>query len=386
MLKSLDPVKVAQELIAQASVTTEPNTGVTDAMRGLLQDVGFDVRQLAYTDLYGTPKIALEAKRQPAAATEQKGIGYFCHNDVVSVDGWNCSHGGPFDGIIADGKLWGRGACDMKGSAAAAIAAVSSLDTSNQTGPIYFFVTGDEECGMLGADILVNQSKYYAEMVESQSVGIIGEPTELQLVNMHKGGCHVDITSIGVAAHSSTVEGKNANWQMIPFLTFVQELAERCETDVTLQNSAFTPSTLSLNVVIENHPHFANITVGSSICRIFFRPMPDTPWENILSEIKEVGARMELDVKPLRPLLPLHTPESRPFVQESLELLGQENPLAVCYATDGCCFQQLKDLIVLGPGSIEQAHRPDEWITLEQLHLGTDVFARLLQRYAYRAA
>ncbi len=235
---------------------------------------------------------------------------------------------------------------------------------------------------MVGADILAERSEYFSEMVERQSVGVIGEPTELQVVNSHKGGCHLDVYSAGVAAHSSTAEGKNANFQMVPFLGYLLELHERTKSDAQLQNSLFSPSDFSLNFVIENHPASANITVGKSICRIFFRPMPDTHWQAVFQEIQDQAQEMGLQVEPLRPLPPVHTPADSQCVASVMKLLGQTKPLAVCYATDGCCFQALDNLIILGPGSIEQAHRPDEFIELDQLHRGVTVFEQVFRSFA----
>ncbi|MEO8270331.1 MAG: M20/M25/M40 family metallo-hydrolase, partial [Aureliella sp.] len=276
---------------------------------------------------------------------------------------------------------WGRGACDMKGPTAAALAAISRLDPGRQRAPIYFFVTGDEECGMAGARLLTEQSKYYRELVEARGAGVICEPTELQVVNAHKGGCHLDISSTGVAAHSSTAEGRNANWSMIPFLHFLGQLNARCESESRYQNAKFTPPTLTLNLVIENQPQSSNITVGHTTCRIFFRPMPATDWQSVLDELIATAQRMKLQVRSFPTLAPLDTRADSPLVQTSLRLLGQSAPQVVSYATDGCCFEELSELIVIGPGNIEQAHRPDEWIELEQLHRGVDVYQRLLEQY-----
>lgn len=384
--KELDPIELTQQFVSVDSVTTHSNAAIAELMREQLVSLGFETRKRNYQDLHGTEKIALEAKRSPPrpdSGDKQRGIGYFCHNDVVSVEGWNCAHGGPFDAAIADGRLWGRGTCDMKGSAAAAMAAISRLDPARQSAPIYFFVTGDEERGMGGAGVLASESEFFGEMVATQSVGIIGEPTELQLVNSHKGGLHLDVYSNGVAAHSSTADGKNANWQMIPFLSYMKELWERSESDATLCNQAFSPSTLSFNIVIENRPAMGNITVGESICRIFFRPMPNTPWQELTAMIQQKAESLGLRSKLLEPMPPLHTPAEREFVQAALAVLGQTEPIAVCYATDGCKFHDLQDLIVIGPGSIEQAHRPDEWISLEQMSKGTQVFASLFEHFAF---
>ncbi len=346
-------------------------------------------------DTQGTEKIALAAKREPtkftparptsaraaAVATDSPGIGFFCHSDVVSVDGWDCPHGGPFSGVVADGRMWGRGACDMKGPIAAALVAVAQTEVQQQRTPIYFFVTGDEECGMAGARLLVQQSASYREMVERRVPGLICEPTSLQVVNAHKGGCHLDVTSHGVAAHSSTAEGQNANWQMIPFLQLVERLNARCHSDASLQNQQFSPPTLTMNVVLENVPQSTNITVAKATCRIFFRPMPDTDWQSVLEELLAAARHMDLEVNLKPPLGPLYTSPATPLVQTALKLLGQDQPHAVSYATDGCCFDELSELIVIGPGNIAQAHRSDEWIEVQQLHHGVRTYRHLLEHY-----
>ncbi len=389
----IDPVEMAQKLISFGSVTSESNFEVSQYIGRALEQLSFQVELVNYQDVHGTPKVCVAAKRVPLAGRERAdrhssepwsapGIGFFCHTDVVSVEGWNCKHGGPFSGAIAEQRLWGRGSCDMKGPIAAMLSACSRIDHNEQTRAIYFFATGDEECGMSGARLLAEESKLFAEMADTQCVGVITEPTSLQVVNAHKGGCHVDVSSFGVAAHSSTVDGKNANWQMIPFLAFVRELASRIDSEPRFRNEAFSPPTLTMNLVIENSPCAANITVGQSTCRIFFRPMPATDWQFVLDELCRVAKHLDLKLTTWPPLPPLDTPISSHFVQTTLRLLDLSQAQSVSYATDGCCFQQLTELIVLGPGNIEQAHRSDEWIDLEQLRRGGDIYQRLLLHYA----
>lgn len=382
-MHNIPPLALAQELVAVDSVTSHSNAASLETYVRVLHDLGFDVRRMPYRDFHGTDKVALEAIRLGghADSSAKGGIGYFCHNDVVSVEGWDCPHGEAFSAAIANERLWGRGSCDMKGSAAAALSALSSIPVEQQKSPFYFFVTGDEECGMAGAELLVQESAYYRKMVDHQVAGIIGEPTELNVVNSHKGGCHIDVTAHGVAAHSSTIEGKNANWQLIPFLTYLHNLERRCRTEEALQNQSFNPPTLSLNVVVENQPAAANITVGQAICRIFFRPMPDTSWQEIAAEIEQTALGMGLDANPLRQLLPMHTDARCELVQTAMQVCGNSEPKAVCYATDACCFEELSNLIVLGPGSIEQAHRSDEFIAIEQLTRGQQIFTELFRRY-----
>ncbi len=380
----MDCLEIAQKLVAIDSVTSRPNANIANCMREHLSSIGFDLEQLTYLDNAGLEKIALIARRGPAPSNSPTGSGgivYCCHNDVVSVDGWNAPVGGPFDAVVSDGKLWGRGSCDMKGPTAAALAAIERIPIEQQRSPIYFLVTGDEESGMQGANAIVSNSNYFAEMRTAGTVGIIGEPTELRVVNAHKGGCHFKVTSHGVAAHSSTADGRNANWALVPFLNYLSQQFHLCENDPALLNKQFSPPSLTMNVVVKNEPAASNITVGKATCQIFLRPMPNVDWRGFVEAIVATATNMGLQTSPIAALEPLHTPDSNPFVRKVLDVLGQPEPESVCYATDGCCLRVLQSLIVLGPGSIEQAHRSDEWISLDQLYRAVDVYEQLFRLY-----
>ncbi|MGN6545097.1 MAG: M20/M25/M40 family metallo-hydrolase, partial [Aureliella sp.] len=374
----MDAVQLAQQMIAINSVSSYSNAPVASVMRSWLEQLGFEIEELEMTDPAGERKVSLVAKRGPGRG----GIAYFCHNDVVPVDDWNAAAGGPFSGAISGGRLWGRGACDMKGSAAAALAAIARIDPRQQTAPIYFVATSDEEHGMHGAKLVSQQSRLFDEMVAGGTVGIIGEPTELRVVNSHKGGCNLLVTSRGRTAHSSTADGLNANWQLIDFLAYAKQVQQRCATDPALQNPSFDPPTLSMNLVIQNRPAASNVTVGLATCQIFIRPMPGVPWEELADEMRATAEKMGLEADTVSKMPPVFTPADRPFVQSALRLTGAKAPGTVSYATDGCWFTRLKDLIVIGPGSIEQAHRPDEWIALEELERGVDTFEKFFRHYA----
>ncbi|MFO0941209.1 MAG: M20/M25/M40 family metallo-hydrolase [Pirellulales bacterium] len=378
----MDPLQLAQDLIRQDSVTSGSNRACSELLQRMLLDRGFEVICHSYRDVYGSDKVLISAIRS-GSASHDTGLAFLSHNDVVSVDGWRATNGcGPFDAFVDSEKLWGRGACDMKGPIACVLAAIDQISPEQQTAPIYFFVTGDEECGMVGAQLLVQQCPIYRRMVQSLSVGVITEPTQLRVVNSHKGGCQFTVTAHGIAAHSSTSEGLNANWQLIPWLSYLSEVKLRIETDPALRNEAFDPPTLSMNVVLKNQPTAYNITVGLASCCVFIRTMPQTAWQALVDELTKRAREMELDVSAVAALSPVHTPAQQPIVQTALKVCSQTLPDAVSYATDGCRFSDLANMIVLGPGNIAQAHRCDEWIELEQLQRGTEVYRQLIQHYA----
>lgn len=392
---AFESLELTQQLVQIPSETSRGNQAVTQAIADTLRKMDFEVVLFEYQDFHDLSKIALAARRRPSAGQSESqpphgpskpGIGFFCHSDVVSTEGWKCPHGGPWDAAVADEKLWGRGACDMKGPMACGLAAIARIPQSRQQAPIYFFVTGDEESGMAGADLLSRESEFLNEMVSAGGMGIICEPTELKTVNAHKGGCHITVTSAGIAAHSSSTDGLNANWKLIPFLEYLQQVKTRCDIEPSLRNDAFTPPELSLNVVIENEPAMPNISVGKAVCRLFLRPMPNTKWRELVDEILVRARQLGLEADCLRPLPPLDTAADRPLVKRLLNRLGQTQPASVSYATDGCCLSQVQDMIVLGPGNISQAHTPDEWIAVSQLALGTDTYEKLIGEFATQAS
>lgn len=378
----LDVVEATRRLVQIPSVTSEPNQAVSAAMAETLEALGFTIELFDYIDAHGLAKQAIAASRNPAKRASLPPIGYFCHNDVVSLEGWDTQYGDALECRQIDDRLYGRGSCDMKGSAAAALAAISRIGVAEQTVPLYFFVTGDEESGMLGADQLSEHSSAFHELVDAGGLGIIGEPTSLEVVTAHKGALHIDVTSHGTAAHSSTRDGHNANWQLFPFLSYLHEVNQRCLSDDSLKNDSFDPPTLSLNVVVENEPTMANITVGRARVQIFLRPMPDTSWEDLLDEIVRTAKVHKLSVNTLRPMRPLQSDPNSPNLKKFMQTVGSGGGKSVCYATDGCCLGALADMVVYGPGSIEQAHRNDEWISLDQLHRGTDMYERVFRATA----
>ncbi len=375
---NLPAVPIAQGLIAFDSVSSKSNAPIADWVANRLSASRFEVERLSYIDDEGVEKVCVVAKRGPG----EGGIAYFCHNDVVPVEGWNCPYGGPFDGKVAVDRLWGRGSCDMKGSSAAALAAIEQISEHDQRKPIYYIATADEEIGMAGARCVDSSSRLFEEMVQHQTVGLVGEPTTLEVVHAHKGGYYLTVISHGRAAHSSTNEGVNANWAMIPFLQELRDIHAQCQTDTRLQNSMYDPPTLSMNFILVNQPLATNVTVARTTCTIFLRPMQDVAWQPLVQQIADSATRHGLEVLPPTTLNSLYTSPDRPFVRDVLRIAGKANTRTVCYATDGGYFQRLRDLVVIGPGNIEQAHCADEWISLEQLHRGTETFGQLLRYFA----
>ncbi|MEZ6056248.1 MAG: M20/M25/M40 family metallo-hydrolase [Planctomycetaceae bacterium] len=258
-------VEMTAELVRFDSVSSRSNIDVTDHVEQLLQQRGFVTERVDYDDPRGVRKGNVVGKLGSGLG----GMAYFAHTDVVPADNWALSHG-PFEPTVRDGKLYGRGSCDMKGSLACALTAAEAYSKQSLDQPFYIGVTADEEVGMYGAKIVAERSELFAEMVKGESRGIIGEPTLLEVVYAHKGGCVITVTSRGKAAHSSTREGINANMAMIPFLVDMKALYEETNADKTWQNDEFDPPTLCWNIGINDHTRAINITPPQSICTVYF--------------------------------------------------------------------------------------------------------------------
>src|SRR5690606_11570558 len=111
------------------------------------------------------------------------------------------------------------------------------------------------------------RSAMYQEIVEGEARSIVGEPTQFRVVHGHKGGFSARITSHGIAAHSSTTKGVNANWKMIPFLAEMKQLRDELEADPQWRNENFNPPTMSMNLTITDHNPALNITSAQSVCQ-----------------------------------------------------------------------------------------------------------------------
>lgn len=373
----MNALDLTRELVAFDSVSVRSNVAVTDYVEGVLRKLGCEVERLEYNDERGVRKANVVGKLGNGTG----GMAYFGHTDVVPADDWVFTEHGPFDPVVRDGRLYGRGSTDMKGSVACMLAAASRFANKKLRNPVYITCTADEEVGMAGAEWVAEHSRLFGEMAKANVRSIIGEPTSLGVVHGHKGGCAYRVTSRGRAAHSSTGKGTNANWAMIPFLEEMRQLNLEMNADPRWQHQEFTPPTMSMNLGINDHTHAINITPPQSVCTVYFRPMPGMDITPITTRIESACERLGLECEVRLRSEPLYIDPQSSFVQECLELTGTSSSRTVPYGTDGARFGALPQRLVLGPGDIAQAHTHDEWIALDQLELGTNLYAHMIERW-----
>ncbi|GAA5509720.1 M20 family metallopeptidase [Novipirellula caenicola] len=381
-----EALDILSRLIAFPSISSASNVDISEFVDTHLRSLGFDTELTTYVDNRGVRKANIVAKRMPdgAGGTPDAGLAYFCHTDVVPAQNWvgpdPDSPGDAFTATLAHDRVYGRGACDMKGSLVAFLAAIAQVPRSSQKHPLWVVCTADEETGFQGARHLVESSTAYREIVAAQPVAIIGEPTELGVVHAHKGITGFRIISRGRAAHSSTAEGINANVAMVPMLQKIAELNERTLREPRYQDRRFDPPTLSWNFGFTDHGTAINITAPKSEAWVSLRTMPEVDGSDLIDEARRHAETLGLEFRPLVGCDPIWVDANAPCVQTMCELAGV-TPTTKCYATDGGLFGELNQRLVCGPGNIAQAHTADEWISIEQIEKGIELYRRSITQW-----
>ncbi len=312
------------------------------------------------------------------------------HSDVVPVTGqpWSSD---PFELREADGRLFGRGTADMKSFLAIALALVPHFKSLDLKRPLHIAVSYDEEVGCTGVGPMIEHILAHCPRPE---MVIIGEPTDMQIVNGHKGIVAYSTRFRGRAAHSSLPDaGANAIVAGAKLVGFLGKLAAEFRAAAPA-DSTFDPpfSTVNIGEFVGGEA----INIIAQDCRVDweFRPLPETDVAEVKNRIFSFLESEVLDL--LRQTAPEATIESHVIAEvpglgpeqdgaaEALirRLTGSNQSGVVSFCTEGGLFQDAGfSTIVFGPGSITQAHQPDEFISLSQV-AACDAFMRKLADWA----
>lgn len=370
-------LRYAKRLICFDSTSHLSNRKVSKYLEMKLIKHGFVIERLEYLDRRGVRKVNLVAKKGQG----EGGLAYFGHSDVVPAKNWFSDRFGPFEPAVNNQRLYGRGACDMKGSIACMLAAAQLFPPEQLNRPLYFVCTADEEVGFHGAKNVVEESKFYREMVNQGTKAIIGEPTQLEVVYAHKGSLEIRAKSRGVAAHSSTNEGINSTLAMIPFLSEAKRIYDEIEHGAEWRSPIFSPENAGWNIIVRDDSPAMNITPAKTVCKIYARPLPNKDMQPLIDRLETIAKENEIKLKVHRWCDAFESNPESEFVQDTLKLVHRPKPKTVSFSTDGGLFSEIEEKIVFGPGSIAQAHTNNEWISLEQLSKGTDMYTKLIQRW-----
>ena len=302
------------------------------------------------------------------------------HTDTVPYDDgkWRFD---PFRVEERDGRLYGLGTCDMKGFFALVVEAVRDLDPSTLKHPLTIVATADEESSMCGAKELVDSRMRLGRHV------VIGEPTGLRPVRMHKGIAMESIRIAGRSGHSSDPAlGNNALEGMHQAIGAV--LRWRQELQQKYRNPAFAVEVPTLNL---GHIHGGdNPNRICAECELHFdiRPLPGMDLDALRTELGErleqvlAGSGLGLEMIPLfEGIPPMETPAEAEVVIACEDLTGHPAE-AVAFATEGPYFNALgMETVILGPGDVAQAHQPDEFVAVDRIGPGVEILKGLIRRF-----
>jgi acetylornithine deacetylase len=370
---TMQAVDYARELVSRASPSRVSNRDVSDYVERVLRSLDFETERVEYDDECGVRKVNVIGRK----GRGRGGLAFFGHTDTVAADDW--AEGDPFTPAVRDGRLYGRGSCDMKGPVACMLAAAARFRPADLKQPLYIVSTADEEVGYRGATEVVGRSEMFQEIKSAR--GIIGEPTRLEVVYAHKGVIGFTATARGRAAHSSTGLGLNANLAMIPFLAEMRRIHDELQTDPKHRNEEFDPPTPGWNIGVNDFNTPVNVTAPRSVATVYCRTMPGTDVDGIAERVRRAAREHGLDLEVVGTGRPMYTDPNSEFVRAVLAVAGRPKPHTVPYGTDGLAFSPHLPLVVCGPGDIAQAHTVEEWIALEQLDSGTELYRKLIERF-----
>lgn len=326
-----------------------------------------------------------------ASATIKGGIVLSGHTDVVPVDGQDWLSD-PFKAEIRGDKLYGRGACDMKGFIACALNLLPQAVALSQQGrlrkPLHLALSFDEEVGCLGAPLMLEE---LSQRGINPDYCIVGEPSSMKMVVAHKGISVFRCSVHGKSAHSSlTHQGVNAISYAAKLIGFIDELASQLAQSDQVDPMFDVPySTLSIGTIEGG----TATNIVPNLCEFTFdyRNLPSMGTQDILpvieqritelnQQMQQVDSQTGIKIEQLESVPAMTDTESESLQQLIAGLVQSSARHKVAYATEGGQFTNAGiATVICGPGSIEQAHKADEYVELAQLAECDDFLQKLLQ-------
>jgi acetylornithine deacetylase len=382
---NLSSVEMIRTLVGFDTTSRDSNLALIDWVRDYLD--GHGVASDLFFDEDGR-KANLFATLGPR---DRGGIALSGHTDVVPVDGQDWSTD-PFRLTERDGRLYGRGTSDMKSFIAVALAMVPEFLERPLKTPIHLALSYDEEVGCIGVRRMIAG---LADRPDRPRLCIVGEPTEMKPVIGHKGKRSLRCRVRGFECHSSLAhEGVNAVEAAAEIVAFLKSMARRFRDDGP-HDADFVPPYTTVHTGTISGGTALNIVPKDCEFQFEFRFLPGADPEALVGEVKRFAAtRVEPEMKALRPETGVAFEELTAFpglgidashevTQLALALTGANATGKVSFGTEAGLFQHAGiPTVVCGPGSIEQAHKPDEFIALDQISACETFLRRLLDRAA----
>ena len=374
----LSDTELLARLVAFASVSAEPNNSIADFVQEYGERAGCRTWRQTYSD---GRKVNLLLMRGP-----QSGGGLLLsgHTDVVPArePGWDSD---PFVLAERNGRYFGRGVADMKAWVSQALNLICEIPERDLTQPLMLLLTADEEIGSIGAQ------RFAADppRISLPKRALIGEPTGLQVVRMHKGHMRLRIRIAGKPAHSGYPQlGINAIERATDALAALRDLARRWREVRVASSDQFPACPFPvLNIAIVTGGSAVNIIPES--CQVDFgvRLLPGQSAAWALDQIQSALAALEPDAAAAvtfevgNDSPPMLCDPDAAINRELSELIGQKETLGISFASDAGTLQRIgMDCVLFGPGTIEDAHRANESIDIVEWKKGRELLAGIVQQ------
>ena len=365
-------VKILTDLIGFRTISGEDNSALINYCDEILNKLGatsfktFDDEKKR-VNLFATLKAKNSNGKAPIILSG--------HTDVVPVSkGWSTD---PFKATVKGDKLYGRGSCDMKGFIACALAYAPIFSNSNLDRDIHFSFTFDEETACIGAPILIKELK---KRGFNKGICIVGEPTNMKIIDAHKGAYEYTTFFEGLAGHSSQPhKGVSAVEYAAKYVNKLIELRQKLKDRVP-SNSIFSPpySTLSIGGIFGGIAH----NVIADKCHVKWETRPvvkeDAIFLNsemdkyvndiLLPEMRKVFPDSKIVKETIGEIIGFDRKEKSEACEFVSSITGDNSREVVSFGTEAGLFQEIGiSTAVCGPGSIEQAHKIDEFIKLDEI-------------------
>lgn len=386
-------LEMLEKLVSFPTISRNSNLDLIDFVENYLNEHGVPSNRVYNDD---KTKANLYAQIGPS---EPNGVILSGHTDVVPVDGQNWSTD-PFQLTQQDGKLYGRGACDMKGFLALCLSLVPEMKAANLQRPIQLALSYDEEVGCLGVNDMIVEMRH--TLPRARAV-IVGEPTKMEVVSSHKGMLGITTHVRGYEVHSSLVhQGVSAIFYAAKLVNWLEAKMEENKKASLLAGPAYHgapyyPPYTTLHVGILNGGTATNITAKDCHFSTDCRFIPSEGAQKWLGEYRAFAAEIEKQMQAIHPDtgidIKVHVenpgcsiePSETAYAEEiARRLTGKNENKTVSFGTEAGNFQSNGySVCVCGPGSIEQAHQPNEYIELSQLAAGEEFLRGLVRLHCH---
>ena len=361
-----EAIEILRTLIAFDTTSRNSNLELIDWVQDYLEKYGAYCRRIFNHD---KTKANLIAR---FGGNNSGGIVLSGHSDVVPIDDQDW-HTDPWVLTQIGDKLYGRGTADMKAFSACFLALVPQIAKLSLKEPIYYALSYDEEIGCLGAPSMV---EFLAQENSEIRAVIVGEPTNMKIVSGHKSISTFNVEITGLEAHSSRIDmGVSAIMEAIPLMAFLSDLGQKYRP----QDSIYEPSGTTITIGLIEGGTATNILAHH--CRFSFdiRNEPNFPLDDLIQEIENEIAKLDAKIKLRAPnggakmsirsrTLGLKFAPNSAAEQLVRQITGDNEICGVAYAAEAGIFQNNNmPAVICGPGSILQAHQPDEFIEIIEI-------------------